>query len=103
MPPPTSQGEGSDAMLVQIHQMVTDLSAKMGIILSDMEYVKRDVTEHEQVLRPMAGLPEKVADLAARVRLLEQDKWPKQAVTLLATVVVALLAVLAFFGIGVEK
>lgn len=101
------------AMLTEIHRILGDLSAKMGTVLSDMNYIKEDVTEHKREIRALNGIPAEVTNLRAelaqvrsdfetRIRLLERDKMPKAQLTLVITLVVGMIAVLTYLGVTVE-
>ncbi len=100
-------------MLAEIHRILGDLSAKMGTVLSDMNYIKEDVTEHKREIRALNGLPAEVTNLRAelvqvrsdfetRIRLLERDKMPKAQLTLLVTLVLGIIGVLTYLGVTVE-
>lgn len=100
-------------MLAEIHRILGNLSAQMGTILSDMAYIKEDVSEHKREIRTLNGLPGEMAhlkgevaalkaDLEARVRLLERDKMPKGQLTLLVTLVVGMIAVLTYLGVTIK-
>lgn len=97
-------------MLGEIHRMLGDLSAKMGTVLSDMAYIKEDVTEHKREIRMLNGLPGEVTTLRAelaqvrqdfetRLRLLERDKMPKAQLTLLFGLITTVIAILVFLGV----
>jgi hypothetical protein len=98
-------------MLAEIHRILGDLSAKMGSVLSDMAYIKEDVTEHKREIRMLNGLPSEVTTLRAelaqvrtdfetRLRLLERDKMPKAQITLLFGLITTVIAVLVFLGVS---
>ena len=105
--------EGAGAMLAEIHRMLGDLSAKIGTVLSDMAYIKEDVTEHKREIRVLATVPGEVArlsaeiaqvraDFEARIRLLERDKMPKAQLTMLITLVLGVIGVLTYLGVTVK-
>lgn len=107
------QTDNTGIMLAEIHRMLGELSAKVGTVLSDMAYIKEDVSEHKREIRTLNGLPGEVtnlksevaalrADLEARVRLLERDKMPKAQLTLLVTLIVGFIAVLTYLGVTVK-
>jgi hypothetical protein len=100
-------------MLVEILAKLGDLSAKVTTVLSDMAYIKEDVTEHKHEIRALSAIPERVtrmetewqaakADLEARIRSLERDKMPKAMVGLIATVAMAIIGMLAYLGVTVK-
>jgi hypothetical protein len=107
-PTPT---DNTGVMLAEIHRILGDLSAKMGSVLSDMAYIKEDVTEHKREIRMLNGIPAEVTTLRAelaqvrndfetRLRLLERDKMPKAQITLLFGLVTTVIAVLVFLGVS---
>ena len=98
-------------MLAEIHRILGNLSAQVGTLLSDMAYIKEDVTEHKREIRALSGLALEVAhlkaemasvkaDFEARVRLLERDKMPKTTITLLVTVALGFIGLLTWLGVG---
>lgn len=112
MTSPTAS-DNTGVMLGEIHRILGNLSAQMGTILSDMAYIKEDVTEHKREIRALNGISGEVthlksevaalkADLEARVRLLERDKMPKAQLTLLVTLVLGFIAVLTYLGVTVN-
>jgi hypothetical protein len=97
-------------MLAEIHRMLGDLSAKVTTVLSDMAYIKEDVSEHKREIRTLNGLPSEVAalraeytafkaDAEARIRAIERDKMPKAQITFIVTVVLAVFAMLTYLGV----
>lgn len=105
------QPEGTGAMLAEIHRILGDLSAKVGTVLSDMAYIKEDVTEHKREIRALSAVPAEVAhlkaeiaqiraDFEARIRMLERDKMPKPVIALIATVVMAVIGILSYLGVA---
>lgn len=110
---PSTHSDNTDVMLAEIHRILGNLSAQMGTVLSDMAYIKEDVTEHKREIRALNGIPAEVANLKAevvqiradfemRIRMLERDKMPKATMTLLVTVVVGMIAVLTYLGVTVK-
>jgi outer membrane murein-binding lipoprotein Lpp len=103
-------------MLAEIQRTLGDLSAKIGTLLSDMAYIREDVTEHKREIRALNGLPSEVSGLRAelaqvrqdfetRLRLLERDKMPikpNTAVTLIVTVVLGFIGLLTYLGVSVK-
>lgn len=100
-------------MLTEIHRILGNLSAQVGTLLSDMAYIKEDVTEHKREIRALNGLSSEVAhlkaevtslkaDIEARVRLLERDKMPKAALTLYVTLILGFIGLLTFLGVTVR-
>jgi peptidoglycan hydrolase CwlO-like protein len=100
-------------MLAEIHRILGDLSAKMGTVLSDMAYIKEDVTEHKREIRALNGLPQEVSNLKAevaalkadyesRVRALERDKMPKAVIAMIATVMMAFIGLLTYLGVTIK-
>lgn len=100
-------------MLAEILRTLGDLSAKVTTVLSDMAYIKEDVTEHKREIRALNGLPAEVTNLRAelvqirsdfetRIRLLERDKMPKGQVTMLYGLVTTVIAVLIFLGVTIK-
>lgn len=98
-------------MLTEIHRILGHLSSQVGTLLSDMQYIKEDVTEHKREIRALNGLPGELAhlkaevtslkaDIEARVRLLERDKMPKATITLLVTVALGFIGLLTWLGVG---
>lgn len=105
--PPDNTG----SMLAEIQRTLGDLSAKIGTLLSDMAYIREDVTEHKREIRALNGLPSEVTNLRAelqqvrqdfetRIRLLERDKMPKATLTLIVTVALGFIGLLTWLGIG---
>lgn len=97
-------------MLAEILRTLGDLSAKVTTVLSDMAYIKEDVTEHKREIRMLNGLPGEVTTLRAelaqvrqdfetRLRLLERDKMPKAQLTLLFGLITTVIAILVFLGV----
>jgi peptidoglycan hydrolase CwlO-like protein len=97
-------------MLAEIHRMLGDLSAKIGTVLSDMAYIKEDVTEHKREIRVLATVPGEVArlsaeiaqvraDFEARIRAIERDKMPKSVIILICTVATAFVGLLSYLGV----
>lgn len=112
MTPPT-HSDNTDVMLAEILRTLGDLSAKVTTVLSDMAYIKEDVTEHKREIRALNGLPAEVTNLRAelvqirsdfetRIRLLERDKMPKGQVTMLYGLVTTVIAVLIFLGVTIK-
>ncbi len=100
-------------MLAEILRTLGDLSAKVTTVLSDMAYIKEDVTEHKREIRALNGLPAEGTNLRAelvqvrsdfetRIRLLERDKMPKAQITMLITLIVGFIAVLTYLGVTVK-
>lgn len=100
-------------MLAEIQRTLADLGAKIGTLLSDMAYIREDVTEHKREIRALNGLPSEVTSLRAevaqirqdfetRLRLLERDKMPKAQVTLIYGLITTVIAVLVFLGVTIK-
>jgi len=93
--------------------MLGDLSAKIGTVLSDMAYIKEDVSEHKREIRTLNGLPGELAalkdefrtfkaDAEARMRAMERDKMPKATLTLIVTMVLGFIGLLTYLGVTVK-
>ena len=102
----------STGMLAEIQRILGDLSAKIGTLLSDMAYIREDVTEHKGEIRALRGLAAEVThlkgevasikgDFEARMRVLERDKMPKAQITLIFGLITTAIALLVFFGVTV--
>lgn len=100
-------------MLAEIHRILGDLSAKIGTVLSDMAYIKEDVSEHKREIRTLNGLPGELAalkdefrtfkaDAEARIRAMERDKMPKATLTLVISLIVGTVALLTYLGVTVK-
>lgn len=105
--------DNTGTMLAEIQRTLGDLSAKIGTLLSDMAYIREDVTEHKREIRALNGLPAEVTGLRAelaqvrqdfetRLRLLERDKMPKATLTLIVTVALGFIGLLTYLGVTVK-
>ena len=108
-----TQSDNTGAMLIEILAKLGDLSAKVTTVLSDMAYIKEDVTEHKHEIRALSGLPERISrmesewqatksDLEARIRVLERDKMPKAAISMYVAVALAIIGLLTYLGVTVK-